>query len=114
MIATDLQTPRRGSKPSAQGIALGTEKQRGVALQGQKHSDYNNAYALSWTLKSQGALLMRGAGRKIETYHLTPRAMPWAGSFMSFQDERNFSYMITRIPHSYRRHKSVCHQTRHT
>jgi len=48
-----LQTPRRGSKQSAQGIALGIVKPRNAALKGQKHSHYNS-YALSgrWTQNS--------------------------------------------------------------
>ena len=54
-METEWKSPQRGSKLSAQGIALGTKKQRGVALKGQKHSDYYIASALS--------------GRWIETYH---------------------------------------------
>ena len=79
MIASELQTPRRGSKQSAQGITLGTGEQRGVALKGQKHS--TRPY---WGKRGKELLLpFQGEGLRNS---IKPKAMPWADSLMSFQD----------------------------
>lgn len=52
MIVTEIQTPRRGSKHLAQGIALGIVKPREFALKGQKPLLRHNAYALSGCFSS--------------------------------------------------------------
>jgi len=69
MIATALQTPRRGRKLPAQGIALGIVKPRKVALKGQKH--YMTVL-----------LPFQGDGHQ---HAIIPRALPWADSFLAFQ-----------------------------
>ena len=46
MMTIYRQTPRRGSKLTAQGIALGTDRMREIALKGQKHYIFDS-FALS-------------------------------------------------------------------
>ena len=72
MAMTEIQTPQRGSKQSAQGIALGIVKPRKVALKGQKlHSPY-------WGERGEGLLMpFQDDGHQ---HAIKPRTLPWADS----------------------------------